>query len=384
MLAFAGLAPPLLTRPSSHHLVRTSKILRLPVRNAPAMALDPVTVQHALQHSFHHIASPHTDFHSLSLLLSDATAAVDSTAATVQEANKTGAWKSFVKLIEDTIVLLHNQLANAGVPNAYGLSIILFTIGIKAITFPLNFKQTESTMRMQIVSPKLKKIQAAYKDNPTVLNQMTAKLYKDENINPLAGCLPVFVQIPVWVALYRSLLNLAADNLMDESFLWLPSLQGPVSKTGQGIGVWLFPFQNGAPPIGWHDAICYLILPVALVASQFASQKIMQPPNQDPSQQPGGAFMKFLPFMIGWFALQTPSGLSLYWATNTIVTTAQTVFIRSRFPGYGQPPTTSESDSSDDTDAIPSSSLEDVDGFTSPTKKSSTKGSKSKKRRKRR
>ena len=68
----------------------------------------------------------------------------------------------------------------------------------------------------------------------------------------------------------------------------------------QGGGFsWLFPFQNGAPPIGWHDAICYLVLPVALVVSQFITQKILQPPSQDESAQQSNAILKFLPLMIG-------------------------------------------------------------------------------------
>ena len=68
----------------------------------------------------------------------------------------------------------------------------------------------------------------------------------------------------------------------------------------QGGGFsWLFPFENGAPPIGWHDAVCYLVLPVALVASQFITQKILQPPNQDESAQQTNAILKFLPLMIG-------------------------------------------------------------------------------------
>lgn len=68
----------------------------------------------------------------------------------------------------------------------------------------------------------------------------------------------------------------------------------------QGGGFsWLFPFENGAPPIGWHDAICYLVLPVALVVSQFITQKILQPPSQDESAQQTNAILKFLPLMIG-------------------------------------------------------------------------------------
>lgn len=77
-------------------------------------------------------------------------------------------------------------------------------------------------------------------------------------------------------------------------------IQGALVDVMQGGGFsWLFPFQNGAPPIGWHDAICYLVLPVALVVSQFITQKILQPPSQDESAQQTNAILKLLPLMIG-------------------------------------------------------------------------------------
>ena len=101
------------------------------------------------------------------------------------------------------------------------------------------------------------------------------------------------------------------------------------NASGRGLG-WLFPLVDGAPPIGWHDAAAYLVLPVLLVVSQFVSQKIMQPnQSQDPSQASANAILKFLPFMVGWFSLNVPSGLTLYWIVNNVLTTAQTVYLRS-------------------------------------------------------
>lgn len=360
--AFAGLAAP---------LPRRAALARRCRRVAPVALLDPG-----------HVA--HIDWHAASLVLADAAAAVgDAGGAVVEaaaEAKKGGWWESFVALVESAVVALHDTLVRAGVPGAYGVSIILFTVTIKAITFPLNYKQMESTMRMQALAPRLKKIQTDYKDNPAVLNQMTAQLYKDENINPLAGCLPVFIQIPVWIALYRSLLNLASDDLLKEGFLWLPSLQGPVSKTGQGLNTWLFPLQNGAPPIGWHDALSYLIIPVILVASQSYSQKLLQPPNQDPQSQQANKFLKFMPLLIGWFSLNVPSGLGVYWVTNNLVSTAQTLFIRDRYAKENPESADSSALTMDATvkDVPGSRSLDDVDGFKSngsPAPKAS-KGSK--------
>jgi YidC/Oxa1 family membrane protein insertase len=157
-------------------------------------------------------------------------------------------------------------------------------------------------------------------------------LYQQAGVNPLAGCLPTLATLPVFIGLYRALTNAASDGLLTEGFFWIPSLGGPSSMadntSGRGLG-WLFPLVDGAPPIGWHDAASYLVLPVLLVVSQFASQKIMQP-NQstDPSQASANAILKFLPFMVGWFSLNVPSGLTLYWIVNNILTTAQTVYLR--------------------------------------------------------
>jgi hypothetical protein len=113
----------------------------------------------------------------------------------------------------------------------------------------------------------------------------------------------------------------------------IPSLGGPASIASRTDGTgfkWLTDFSSGGPPLGWHDTIAYLILPVLLVVSQSASQKIMQPEQQnvDPSQQQTQAILKYLPLMIGFFSLNVPAGLTLYWFANNILSTAQTVYLR--------------------------------------------------------
>jgi YidC/Oxa1 family membrane protein insertase len=85
---------------------------------------------------------------------------------------------------------------------------------------------------------------------------------------------------------------------------------------------------NNAPPLGWDDTLAFLILPVFLVISQFVSMELMQPKTQDPSQQQTNLILKVLPIMIGWFALNVPAALSVYWVVNNIVTTATSVIIR--------------------------------------------------------
>ena len=124
------------------------------------------------------------------------------------------------------------------------------------------------------------------------------------------------------------------QDKLTESFLWLPSLEGPVSDYTKGVG-WLFgdeaqgyAWQGFNPPLGWDDTLAYLTLPVILVISQYISTSILTPKVDDPAQQQSQAILKFLPLMIGWFSLNVPSGLGLYWITNNIVTTLTTVLIR--------------------------------------------------------
>ena len=153
------------------------------------------------------------------------------------------------------------------------------------------------------------------------------KLYKEHGVNPLGGCLPMLVQMPIWFALYRALLQLSQEGLLNEGFFWIPSLAGPVSDYTQGLS-WLYPFVNGAPPIGWADAIAYMILPIVLVVSQLYMQQMMTPPTTDPQQASMQSVMKFMPLMFGYFALVVPSGLSLYWFTSNLLAMAQQYFTK--------------------------------------------------------
>merc|ERR1712238_638876 len=116
---------------------------------------------------------------------------------------------------------IHTGLMSVGVDsNSWGVSIIVLTLSIKLLTFPLTKAQLGCTQKMQALQPTLKEVQAKYQSNPEVMNQKIAELYKDNDVNPLAGCIPSIVQIPVFVGLYRAVLDLAQNNKLDESFLW--------------------------------------------------------------------------------------------------------------------------------------------------------------------
>merc|ERR1719261_1596489 len=166
-----------------------------------------------------------------------------------------------VKPFDFGISGLHGVLQSMGIAEAYGPAIILFTCGLKLLTFPLTKQQLESTTKMQAIAPAAKALQEKYRDrDPARLNSELQRLYQDNQVNPLAGCLPALAQIPLFIGLYRSLLNLANDDVLTESFLWLPSLEGPVRSYTEGTG-WLFQWVDGAPKLGWDATLSYLILP---------------------------------------------------------------------------------------------------------------------------
>lgn len=259
-------------------------------------------------------------------------AASDVAAATTDAAAETGWFDNFVNLIEYVIELFNGVLSGATGGKSYGVSIVVFTLFIKALTYPLTYTQLESTAKMQAIQPQMKAIQAKYKSNPEVLNREMQMLYQDNQVNPLAGCLPALVQLPVFIGFYRALLKLAKDNLLDEPFLWLPNLEGPVY--GSQSSDWLFKnWVDGAPSLGWHDTLCFLSLPVILVVSQSISQRLLTPPKPaeelDEAAAASQQIVQYLPLMIGFFALNVPSGLAVYWVTNNFVSTASTLIVKS-------------------------------------------------------
>ncbi|KAJ6842895.1 inner membrane protein PPF-1, chloroplastic-like [Iris pallida] len=264
--------------------------------------------------------------------LADAAVAADPAAAD-GAVQKNGGWFGFISdAMEVVLKVLKDGIEAVHVPYSYGFAIILLTVIVKVVTLPLTKQQVESTLAMQNLQPKIKAIQGRYKGNQERIQLETSRLYTKAGVNPLAGCLPTLATIPVWIGLYQALSNVANEGLLTEGFFWIPSLAGPTTiaarQSGSGIS-WLFPFVDGHPPLGWSDTAAYLVLPVLLIVSQYVSMEIMKPPqNDDPAAKNSLLVLKFLPLMIGYFSLSVPSGLSIYWFTNNILSTAQQVWLR--------------------------------------------------------
>lgn len=253
------------------------------------------------------------------------------------QVDKTGVIGFFADGIERAIDLVHNVLKGAGLQYTYGIAIIVLTCLIKAATLPLTTKQLESTTKMQKLTPLQQKIQAKYANDEQTKNQMLAQLFQTAQVNPLAGCLPALVQIPIFISLYRALLNLVAENKLDEPFLWIPDLEGPIYQKPPGESLdWLKSIISGNPDLGWSDTIAFMSLPLILYVSQTVSMKILQP-KKDPNrvmteqEQFSQGLVNNLPFIVAFFSLNVPAGLSIYWIVNNVLTTVITVLVKKQY-----------------------------------------------------
>jgi YidC/Oxa1 family membrane protein insertase len=173
----------------------------------------------------------------------------------------------------------------------WGWSIILLTVLIKAIFFPLSAASYKSMAKMRVLTPKLVKLKETYADDRARMNQEMMELYKKEKVNPLGGCLPILVQIPVFIALY-----------------WV--LLGTVE-------------MRGAPWLGWITDLSamdpYYVLPILMGVSMFVQTKL-NPTPPDPIQ---AKIMLWMPVAFTFMFLWFPSGLVLYWIVNNVLSIAQ-------------------------------------------------------------
>lgn len=173
----------------------------------------------------------------------------------------------------------------------WGVAIIALTLLVKLVFFPLMQKQFISSKRMQVLQPELKALKERYKDNKELQTQMTMKLFKEHEVNPMGGCLPMVIQMPVWFALYNVMLF--SVELYNTSFLYLEDL-------------------TQVDPYG--------VLPLLVSVLMLLQQKMMPMANMDPMQQ---KMMRMMPLMFGIFMFSFPSGLVLYFSVNNSLTILQ-------------------------------------------------------------
>ncbi|HEY3309540.1 MAG TPA: membrane protein insertase YidC [Desulfuromonadaceae bacterium] len=202
--------------------------------------------------------------------------------------------------------LLYSLKFFYGYVGNYGVAIIIITVILKLFFFPLTHKSYKSMKGMQKIQPKMAELKEKHKNDRDAMNKAVMELYRDHKVNPLGGCLPMVVQIPVFFALYKALM-FSIELRHAPFFLWITDLAGPDNLFGQLLHL---PFVIGP-------------LPLLMGASMFVQQK-MTPSQMDPVQQ---KMMLALPVVFTFMFLGFPSGLVLYWLVNNILTIGQQMYI---------------------------------------------------------
>jgi len=213
-------------------------------------------------------------------------------------------WDQYVNGLEWVLDGLANLLRSGA------LAIIAFTIIVKTIVLPLTVQSIRSSKAMQELQPKIKELQKKHGKDRQALSQATMALYQANHVNPMAGCLPMVIQIPIFFGVYQAIMHLSTNGegtsqYWGDTFLWL----------GNGLG--------RPDPI--------FILPLAAAAFQFVQTQMMRPANQgpieDPQQRMMNSMMNFMPLMVIFFGWNFASGAVLYWVTQSVYSVVQQWFI---------------------------------------------------------
>jgi YidC/Oxa1 family membrane protein insertase len=204
-------------------------------------------------------------------------------------------------------VLTH--LHSAGLP--WGVAIIALTVIVRIILFPLTYKQFKSAQAMQALQPHLKDLQRKHKGDKQRLQQETMRLYQENKVNPFASCLPMLLQLPVFICLYYAIKR--SPELMHAGFMWMT--------------------------LGKPDP--YYVLLIIYVVSQLVSTELMLSPQTDRQQK---MLMRLMPLFFVFILRSFPSGLFIYWITTNIWTVGQQLIIRRTMP----PPVVAPASGGDD------------------------------------
>jgi YidC/Oxa1 family membrane protein insertase len=230
-----------------------------------------------------------------------------------------GIWNAFVLFLEQILLTFY------GWTNSPGLAIIFFTIVARLVILPLTIKSLQSTRRMQELQPFMKELQRKHGKDPQKLQEETMKLYRENKVNPAGGCLPMFLQLPIFLGVYQAVINLTRVSSAEHAAgamargleaagisANLPASLGQSQLAGGFL--WL-------PDLGRVDS--YYILPVLSVVFQLIVQLMATPRVQDPQQKAMTQSMLILPIVFGYIGFTFPSGAVLYWVVGSILSMIQ-------------------------------------------------------------
>lgn len=217
-------------------------------------------------------------------------------------------------VLEYIVVFLYKNIVSN-----YGIVIILLTVIVRIVLIPLTISQTKSMAKMQKLQPELKELQKKYKDDKQKLQQETMEFYKKNNVNPLAGCLPLLLQMPVFFALFQALRN---PSEIVTNILGNFTIDGVANGIKTGLAGFLpageFTIMGVANPnynflwMNLNEKDPYYILVILMVATMFLTTRMT---TTDPKQS---KIMYIMPVVFGFISFQFPSGILVYWVTSNI------------------------------------------------------------------
>ncbi|MFZ7102983.1 MAG: YidC/Oxa1 family membrane protein insertase [Peptococcaceae bacterium] len=196
-------------------------------------------------------------------------------------------------------MLLYNFTDMIGLPS-YALAIIILTVLLKIVLYPLSVKQMQSMKGMQVIQPKVQEIQKKYKNDKEKMNKAIMDLYKEYNVNPAAGCLPILIQMPILIGLFTALRNFNFEPAAHAKFFWISSLSQPDP---------------------------YYILPILVALATFAQSKITTPTTGAGANSTNAMMVYFMPLFIGYISMKFAAGLALYWVIFNTLSAAQQYWI---------------------------------------------------------
>lgn len=241
----------------------------------------------------------------------------------------------FLAPVFNTLVIILRSLESLGVPGALGLAIIILTVLIRLITWPLMSQQLKSAKKMAELKPHLDELKKKHDKDKTAYAAAQTQLFKEHGYNPAAGCLPTLIQIPVIIALYQSISSLFSSSGLDHiNYFLYPFVQ----KLNEAPNPYFLGLNLSAKPsefasVGW----IVLLVPVVTGLFQMVQSKMMTPlavkkyPSDSPKEVKEkakeedamaavqGQMTYLLPLMIGYFAYNFPIGLAIYWNTFSIL-----------------------------------------------------------------
>jgi YidC/Oxa1 family membrane protein insertase len=236
-------------------------------------------------------------------------------------------WGLLVSFLEKVLLTFFDWFQSIGLPGSAGLAIILFTLVARLIILPLTLKSLQSTRKMQELQPQIKELQRKHGKDQQKLTEETMKLYREYKVTPVGGCLPMLIQLPIFLGVYQAVLHLTQSSPAGYA---VGTMVQVLANSGVAVGN-LAVQDIGSPllhggflwmkDLGQHDP--YYILGVLSVIFQLFVQLMATPRVQDPQQKAMSQSMLIMPLMFGYLGFTFPAGAVLYWVVGSVLSMIQ-------------------------------------------------------------